>query len=161
MIKAVKRIMKSASNVHRPDGRPNVFLYSTPRSGSTWLMELIWSQPGFKTCNQALYLENPVVHKHLGISEWDELYSVDATEKLRSMSSDCVTGASASNPNPVRRYYRPITHRIVSKEIHASADRINWVRDTFNARARVPHPASDRRDHLERALAHAALLLDE
>jgi hypothetical protein len=46
MIKAVKRIVKSASNVHRPDGRPNVFLYSTTRSGSTWLMELIWSQPG-------------------------------------------------------------------------------------------------------------------
>ena len=96
MIKAAKRIVKSASNVHRPDGRPNVFLYSTPRSGSTWLMELIWSQPGFKTCNQALYLENPVVRKHLGISEWDELYSVDATEKLRSYLQRLCDGASAS-----------------------------------------------------------------
>ena len=143
MIKAVKRIVKSASNVHRPDGRPNVFLYSTPRSGSTWLMELIWSQPGFKTCNQALYLENPVVRKHLGISEWDELYSVDATEKLRSyLQRLCDGRLGFTNPNPVRRYYRPITHRIVFKEIHASADRINWVRDTFNARVvyLIRHP---------------------
>lgn len=102
MIKAVKRIVKSASNVHRPDGRPNVFLYSTPRSGSTWLMELIWSQPGFKTCNQALYLENPVVRKHLGISEWDELYSVDATEKLRSYLQRLSDGRLGfTNPNPV------------------------------------------------------------
>ena len=143
MIKAVKRIVKSVSNVHRPDGRPNVFLFSTPRSGSTWLMELIWTQPGFKYCNQALYLDNPVVRKHLGISEWDELYSVDATEKLRSyLQRLCDGRLGFTNPNPVRRYYRPITHRIVFKEIHASADRINWVRDTFNARVvyLIRHP---------------------
>jgi len=143
MMKAVKRVAKSASNVHRPDGRPNVFLYSTPRSGSTWLMELIWSQPGFKTCNQALYLENPVVRKHLGISDWNELYSVDATEKLQSYLQQLCDGRLGfTNPNPFRAYYRPITHRIVFKEIHASGDRINWVRDTFNARVvyLIRHP---------------------
>jgi len=143
MIKAIKRTVKAASNLHRPDGRPNVFLYSTPRSGSTWLMELIWSQPGFKTCNQPLYLENPVVRKHLGIDDWSDLYSLDATPKLQSyLSRLCDGRLGFTNPNPFRGYYRPITHRIVFKEIHASGDRINWVRDTFNARVvyLIRHP---------------------
>ena len=69
MIK-IKDIVKPMSNVHRPDGRPNVFLFSTPRSGSTWLMELIWTQPGFKYVNQPLSLLNPRVRRHLGISDW-------------------------------------------------------------------------------------------
>ncbi len=68
---------------------------------------------------------------------------VDATEKLRSyLQRLCDGRLGFTNPNPVRRYYRPITHRIVFKEIHASADRINWVRDTFNARVvyLIRHP---------------------
>jgi hypothetical protein len=143
MIKAVKRTLKSASNLHRPDGRPNVFLYSTPRSGSTWLMELIWSQPGFKTCNQPLYLESPIVRKHLGINDWNELYSIDATAKLQSYFGRLCDGRLGfTNPNPVRAHYRPITHRIVFKEIHGCGDRINWLRDTFNARVvyLIRHP---------------------
>ncbi len=135
MIGAVKRAVKAASNVHRPDGRPNVLLYSTPRSGSTWLMELIWSQPSFKTCNQPLYLENPVVRRHLGIDEWEELYSLAATEKLRRyLGMLCEGRIRFTNPNPFRGYYRPLTHRVVFKEIHAPGDRINWIRDTFNTR---------------------------
>lgn len=143
MIKSIKRGLKAASNVHRPDGRPNVLLYSTPRSGSTWLMELIWSQPGFKTCNQPLYLEHPAVRSHLGIDDWEELYSVDATEKLRAyLGAICAGRIGFTNPNPLRRYYRPVSHRIVFKEIHAPGDRVNWMRDTFDARVvyLVRHP---------------------
>lgn len=143
MIKSIKRGLKTASNVHRPDGRANVLLYSTPRSGSTWLMELIWSQPGFKTCNQPLYLEHPAVRAHLGIDDWDELYSVGATDKLEAyLGAICTGRIGFTNPNPLRRYYRPISHRIVFKEIHAPGDRVNWMRDTFNARVvyLVRHP---------------------
>jgi sulfotransferase family protein len=143
MIKAIKRTLKSASNIHRPDGRPNVFLYSTPRSGSTWLMELIWSQPSFKTCNQPLYLDSPVVRKHLGISDWNELYSIDATAKLQSYFGRICDGRLGfTNPNPFRAPYRPVTHRIVFKEIHGCGDRINWLRDAFNARVvyLIRHP---------------------
>ncbi len=143
MMKSIKRAAKAASNVHRPDGRPNVLLYSTPRSGSTWLMELIWSQPGFKTCNQPCYLEHPAVRRHLGIEDWDELYSVGATEKLRRyFDRICKGRIGFTNPNPLRRYYRPISHRIVFKEIHAPGDRVNWIRDAFDARVvyLIRHP---------------------
>ena len=55
---------------------------------------------------------------------------------------DFVAGLGFTNPNPLRGHYRPITHRIVFKEIHGLADRINWFRDTFNARVvyLVRHP---------------------
>jgi Sulfotransferase domain len=135
MIETVKRVVKSVSNVHRPDGSPNVFLFSTPRSGSTWLMEWIWSQPGFKYCNEPLNLREPQVRRHLGISRWEDLFGEAATPKLsRYFAGFCDGRLRFANPNPLRTYYRPVTHRIVFKEIHAGVDRVNWFRDTFNGR---------------------------
>lgn len=142
MIK-VRDFVKPISNIHREDGRPNVFLFSTPRSGSTWLMELISTQPGFKYINQPLSLINARVRRHLGISDWLELYSVDAAPKLERYFQAFRDGRMGfANPNPLRKQYRPVTHRIVFKEIHGCADRINWVRDSFNARIvyLVRHP---------------------
>ncbi len=143
MIKAVKRTVKALSSLHVPGGRPNVFLYSTPRSGSTWLMELIWSQPGFKTCNQPLYLEVPAVRRHLGIGDWIELYQLGSLPRIeRYLSRICTGRIGFTNPNPLRRYYRPITRRIVFKEIHASADVIDVARRCCGARIAylVRHP---------------------
>ena len=131
----LKRAVKAMSNVHRPDGRPNVFLFSTPRSGSTWLMELIWSQPGFKYCNQPLSLFNPLVREHLGIDRWEALYEPSSVATFERYFRDICDGRIRfSNPNPLRGHYRPVTHRIVFKEIHGCADRINWFRDTFDSR---------------------------
>ncbi len=135
MIKSAKRTVKALSNLHLPDGRPNVFLYSTPRSGSTWLMELIWTQPGFKTCNQPLYLEIPPVRRHLGIDDWVELYSREALPRIeRYLARICAGRIGFTNPNPFRRYYRPISRRIVFKEIHAAADVAGLARERLNCR---------------------------
>ena len=135
MSRGLKRAVKAMSNFHRPDGRSNVFLFSTPRSGSTWLMELIWSQPGFKYCNQPLSLFNPLVRQHLGIDRWEALYEPESVPMFERYFRDICDGRLRfSNPNPLRGHYRPLTHRIVFKEIHGCADRINWFRDTFDAR---------------------------
>lgn len=181
MIKAAKRTLKALSSVHVPDGRPNVFLYSTPRSGSTWLMELIWSQPGFKTCNQPLYLEVPSVRRRLGIDDWTELYRRDALPGIeRYLARICAGRIGFTNPNPLRRYYRPITRRIVFKEIHASADVADLARERLNCRVvyLIRHPiavtisterwptlpamlASDHRRHFRRAeLARAERIVE-
>lgn len=134
MSRGLKHIVKSMSNVHRPDGRPNVFLFSTARSGSTWLMELIWTQPGFKYCNQPLSLFNPHVRRHLGTDRWEALYESGSTPTLeRYFRQICEGRVRFANPSPLRGHYRPVTHRIVFKEIHGCADRIDWFGDTFNA----------------------------
>lgn len=147
MISRVKNVIKSISNIHRPNGEPNVFLFSTPRSGSTWLMELIWSQPGFKCCNEPLNLRKPLIRQYLGISEWQGLCRQDATQAFyRYFQAICEGRISFMNPNPLHRYYRPMTRRIVFKIIHGGEDRINWFRDTFNGRIvyllRHPIPVS-------------------
>ena len=143
MSRGLKQTVKSMSNLHREDGRPNVFLFSTPRSGSTWLMELIWTQPAFKYCNQPLSLFNPLVRKQLGIDRWEALYETDSLPTLeRYFRGICEGRVRFANPNPLRGHYRPVTHRIVFKEIHGCADRINWFADTFNARIAylIRHP---------------------
>jgi hypothetical protein len=131
----LRAIIKSMANVHRPDGSPNVFLFSTPRSGSTWLMELILTQPGFKSCDEPLNLRNPLVRQQLGISEWQDLYDQNATLALESyFQAFCDGRLGFMNPSPLYRYHRLLTHRIVFKVIHGGEDRINWFRETFNGR---------------------------
>ena len=135
MSNEIKNIIKSASNIHRPDGSPNVFLFSMPRSGSTWLMELIWSQPWFKSCNEPLDLRNPLVQQYLGITEWQDLYNRSSALALQNyFQALCDGRLPFMNPNPLRRYYRPLTQRIVFKVIHGGEDCINWFRDIFNGR---------------------------
>ncbi len=56
------------TSTHRPGALPNVFIFTTPRSGSTWLMELIWSQPGFRCVNEPLDIRDPLVARSLEIS---------------------------------------------------------------------------------------------
>ncbi len=73
LLRTRKRI-KSFLSLHKPDGSPNTFLFSLPRSGSTWLMELIQTQPGFKTCDEPLDLRNPFVRGHSHLSAWEQLY---------------------------------------------------------------------------------------
>jgi len=135
MISLVKNLAKVISNIHRPNGEPNVFLFSTPRSGSTWLMELIASQPAFKCCNEPLNLRKPLIRKHLGISEWEDLCRPEASAALyRYFQAICEGRLDFLNQNPLHRNYRLITHRIVFKVIHGGEDRINWFRDSFNGR---------------------------
>jgi hypothetical protein len=135
MTQNMKHLIKSISNIHKPNGSPNVFLFSTPRSGSTWLMELIWTQPSFKYCPEPENLRRPLVRRHLGITEWSDLHSDRATPILRNyIQAFCDGRLGFLNPNPLSRYYRPFTHRIVFKILHAGEDRINWFRDTFNGR---------------------------
>jgi hypothetical protein len=150
-----KNAIKTATNHHRPRGHQNIFLFSTPRSGSTWLMELIWSQPGFKACNEPLDLRNPMVRKYLGITNWLELYSQEARPALhRYFQALCNGYLHAMDPVPFRGFYRPVTHRIIFKIINGGEDRINWFRDTFNGQIiyliRHPIAVSLSREYLPR-----------
>lgn len=130
----VTRTIKSLSNVHHPDGQPNVFLFSLPRSGSTWLMELIWSQPGFKCCDEPTDLRHALIQQHLG-KNWETLYDDHGTALIEAYFQGFCSGRHKfMNPSPLRKNYRPYTQRIVFKIIHGCEDRINWFRDTFNGR---------------------------
>jgi hypothetical protein len=135
MFNNAKLFIRSIASVHYPDNSPNIFIFSMPRSGSTWLMELIWSQPGFKPCNEPLNIRDLLVRQYLGITSWEELYSQDATDKLAAYFQGWIDGRLRfKNPKPFARHYRFVTRRIVFKVIHGCEDRINWLKQNFNGR---------------------------
>lgn len=141
---------KGLTSLHPPNGEPNVFVFTTPRGGSTWLMELIWSQPGFRCVNEPLDVRNPLVRSALGLHTWEALSQRDPAtlEALeRYFRGYCEGKVHVVVPPPwLNRYYRPITRRIVFKVIHGGEDMIAWFGERFNGRIvhfiRHPIPVS-------------------
>ena len=139
---------RSVTSRHRPGTLPNVFIFTTPRSGSTWLMELIWSQPGFRCVNEPLDVRDPLVARSLGISSWEELVDLPpaALTKLHSyFQRSCEGRIHTAEPAPFRnRFYRYTTQQTVFKVLHGGEDRLNWFRDSFNGRVVyfIRHPVA-------------------
>ena len=129
----IKDRAKSIVNIHRGDGRPDVFVFTMPRSGSTWLMELIGDQPGFKTCSEPLNVRLPLVREHLGASSWHHLHEPWLEEPLRQYIQAFREGRlHFLDPIPFRSTpYRFWSNRIVFKIVHGGEERIEWFRRTF------------------------------
>lgn len=87
MIDKIMCSIKSMTNIHLPNKeKTNVFIFTTPRSGSTWLMDLILTQPGFKSYSDPFDIREPLVREHLiklGITEWTDFYKNSAYPALQ------------------------------------------------------------------------------
>lgn len=129
----LKYSLKSISNIHRQGDKKNIFLFATPRGGSTWVMEIIASQPGFKYYDEPFNIRRENVKKTNLFNSWDTLmpeYSGNdavisylkmlETNKLRFM-----------NPPPFRKNHKFITNRIVFK-IHELEHMINEIKNKCN-----------------------------
>jgi hypothetical protein len=123
---------------HRQGVEPNVFIYSLPRSGSTWLMELILSQPGFRRFNEPLNLRKPAVRENLGMSEWIELHQAPSKDKIHRYFSRLCSGelrdARFNFRGPLAKFYRPLTWRTVFKIINGGHEHVDWLPESFNGR---------------------------
>ena len=109
-------------------------VFSTPRSGSTWLMELIWSQPGFKYCNEPLNLRNPLVRKNTGLTQWNQLYDHTYTNQILTYFKKISEGSIKDlNPNPFNKFYKFKTNRIVFKILDGMEDRVLTLAGYCNA----------------------------
>lgn len=130
----VKNILIYSSNIHINGGKKNIFLFSTPRSGSTWLMELIASQPGFKYYDEPLNIRRNNVQNTNFFDNWDKLLAgserediiISYLKKLEANKVKCM------NPPPFRRNHSFFTTRIIFK-IHEIEHLINKIRDCLNA----------------------------
>lgn len=143
--KSLRTFVKKISNFHVQGSKPNILFFSTPRSGSTWLMELIVSQQGMKECNEPFNLRLPVVRKNLGIDDWETLCTEAALEKVEPYLQLFVSGSKKVadfDLLPYQRHHKFFTNRIVFKLLFIGEDRINWFRDTFNAKIifSIRHP---------------------
>lgn len=150
---ALRRTLKMLATRHKPNGEPNVFIKSLPRSGSTWLMELILTQPGFASFNEPCNLEKAVVRDHLGMSEWHELHATRNEDRFCRYMMDLCSGAIRdprfNRPAPLSEFYRPVTRRAVFKIINAGEEHMELVAERCNGRIilllRHPVPVSQSR----------------
>lgn len=127
-----KWLIKRYSNVHVQGPKPNIFIFSTARSGSTWLMEIIASQPGIK------YIDEPLLMKqfcHVGAPlppSWEFLLPhPDREHRLEAYFRqlfDNKLGVGA--PAPFSRFHRLVSRRIVVKDLRCH-DLMNWFEEHF------------------------------
>ena len=118
MKEKIKNIVKSSINWHTPSDK-NIMVISTPRSGSTWLMELVWSQPGFKPINEPLDVRKSAIKKVLGITDFRTLYEHNSKQVVLDYFDRLSKGKhSFLGASPIRKFYRPYTDRIVYKVLN-------------------------------------------
>jgi len=135
MLDPIKRTIRSLGNWHFPGDRPDIFLFATPRGGSTWFMEMIASQPGIKHCAEPFNVRLSSIASSVGISTFAGLYANDAHLKFQPyLEAVHQNRLRFLNPTPFRRNHRFITNRMVFKIIHAGMDRIAWFQEAFGAR---------------------------
>lgn len=131
----MKSLFKNVVHRHRPSELPSVILFASPRGGSTWITELIASQPKFWPISEPLNVRADFVKQHLGVSKHSELYSKDSRSKIEAYYSKILNGQYPDlKLRPGLQFYRPITDRVVIKENQACLDRIAWFEDTFEVK---------------------------
>jgi hypothetical protein len=117
------RAARRMCNLHRQGAAPSVAIMSAPRSGSTWLMELIRTQPGFKSVEEPLNLRTPAVVSHLGIEDWSQMYGPSAAATLERYFRGFLDGRIRfMDHRPLAPHHRWITNRIVFKILHGAED---------------------------------------
>jgi Sulfotransferase domain len=130
----IKFFLNSLGNIHRDSTEKDIFLFSTPRGGSTWLMELIAGQPGFKFFDEPLNIRRANV-QHTGLfPDWKLLMpeAMDTAYIFEYLKDLANNRYKHMNPTPFRKNYRPVTSRIIFK-IHEIEHLINEVERHFDA----------------------------
>jgi hypothetical protein len=113
----IKFALSAISNIHRQGPEQNILLFATPRGGSTWVMEILASQPGMKYFDEPFNIRRAnVAHTRL-FRGWEDLMpdtnSPDAL--VRYMDDLAANRYPHMNPPPFRPLHRFRTDRIVFK----------------------------------------------
>jgi hypothetical protein len=109
--------LRTVANVHRPDTAPDILLFATPRGGSTWLMEIIASQPGMKFYDEPLSPRRENVARSGVVPNWEALmHDTGDSVRIIGFLKELQAGRHGyMNPAPFRRHHRFLTSRIVFK----------------------------------------------
>ncbi len=124
------------SNFHFDNGKPDIFIFATPRSGSTFLLELLQSQPGMKIYDEPLSLRKKAVQRELQVNRWQDLTTMNNREEIFKRYFERLKNNKVPELNrPVYwRTGRLFTRRIVYKILHGGEDMIPWFAKTFSAK---------------------------
>jgi hypothetical protein len=114
---SIKYALKAVSNVHRQGPDPNIFLFATARGGSTWVMEILASQPGIKYYDEPFNIRRDNVQRTGLFPNWESLMpDTGDPERMIGFLQALADGRYPTmNPPPFRRNHRFRTSRIVFK----------------------------------------------
>lgn len=122
--------IKKIVSFHRPRGDGDVFIVATPRGGSTWLAELVSSQPGYKIINEPLSMRKQRIRDRLKFNNWHDLYRNTNKARLQAYLEGLISGQEkVMNHSPISRHYRMFTDRVVVKMIHGGEGMLEWLLD--------------------------------
>jgi len=127
---AWKDLLRAMCNIHVQGKKKNIFLFSTPRGGSTWVMELFASQKGMKYFDEPMNIRRRNVQRTGLFEGWKSLMpGEDDIERITIYLNDLAANRRYRfmNPPPFRRFHRVITNRCVFK-IHECEHRINDIK---------------------------------
>lgn len=135
-----------------------MLIFSTPRSGSTLLMEMIAEQPKILPVREPLNLRGDYIRETLGLKHWEEIYSEINYQKvvqyLRSFRFNFLVDARFKREKPFSHTWHPITNRLVYKLLHGMEHKVNDLCRDLNGKAvvllRHPIPVSLSREELPR-----------
>jgi Sulfotransferase family len=131
----LKYLKGAASNFHRQGDKPDIYIFATPRSGSTFLMELLAAQPGVKVYDEPLTVNYPESRRELGVETWEALTIMpDREERYRRFFDRLRHNKLKELNRPIyRRHGRLFTNRNVFKLVHGGKDMLPWFAETFGA----------------------------
>ena len=131
----LKYLKGAVSNIHRQGDKPDIYIFATPRSGSTFLMELLAAQPGVKIHDEPLTVNYPESRRELGVESWEALtIMADREEQYRRFFDRLRRNKVKELNRPLyRRHGRLLTNRNVFKLIHGGKDMLPWFAATFGA----------------------------
>ncbi|WP_020529663.1 sulfotransferase family protein [Flexithrix dorotheae] len=129
-------LIKLYSSYHRANGEKNIFLFSTPRSGSTWLTELIHTQPQFRMIKEPFNLRKGYVRDNLKMDNWEDLINPVNQKSIEKYINHFIQGKDNDlrfpRFAPFRPLWKPFTSRIIFKILFAGEGEFNWFKKKFN-----------------------------
>lgn len=144
-----KEVIVSVANIHKKGIKKDIIIFAGRRSGSTWLMDLLYSQPGIKFCAEPLYLGRWNRHK-LKLPRKEDSKFIDLTKReeriLKSYFNAILNGSIEVSPpwNIREKGYSFFTNRYVVK-ICNGLSLIEWFEKNFDVHIvySVRHPISN------------------
>ena len=130
----LSRVLAPFGNVHRQGSLPDIFIFSAPRTGSTFLMEVLGAQPGMKTINEPFSMNYPHARRELGVDNWPDAVMLPNRREVYARYVDRLQRAQIKDFKtpfwtPNGRYY---TTRNTLKILHAGEDMIPWFEERFH-----------------------------
>jgi hypothetical protein len=154
----IRNRLRHLTTRHRQGDADHVFIFSTPRSGSTWLAELIATQGRFKVVNEPFNLRRPVVRATLGFDDWALLLDPESKPAMRAYLQKFIDDED-DDPRfkreiPFSEHWHFTTDRMLFKILFAGEDDFGWFAREFGGQIllllRHPIPVSLSREELPR-----------